>query len=594
MHQSQMPARQAMEIDPRIQGCSSRALTGNTAMLFVTKPKPIPVQVLRPMEYKFTNQFIEDLTDPRNDSRFAADGAPYGNRAGRYAFAGQQQSLLTSIQPKSNGIVLDTARLSEFWNFVLAIDNDPSNGSASTRYPKTRQLISGYFLDEPVLPSSLGTSNQIHNPNARMVFTHNTLLKMQAAYTNAPKQVVTTSYDRNIVPNITGYLPQGNDRDLYTMTPGEQRSGMLQYPMESMVEPDGCVSTFHDSRIDPQLDRHVALDTKLDAPNNHLSHLLHSVDLGIDHQGIDATFQDHNCGASCHDPYGMPPDQTFLSKVDSNLLSTHVIEPMHGIDTSRSMLLGELDAKFPEIQMHQFNDMSDGFEARPQQVQSMSNTMSTMVASTIAAIAASCNLVSVGFTYSSNYGNPMDIDKGLWEWKGDQINTMVPVNRVAQKEHVNQFKLSVMSQLFPILKAFQGDFWLSCTHISDTTTIVELQYADLEREYGYFVTNNRMGGMRSPLVGRYDDINNNALNLTNMMINLHGRSEYPAGSIVDNGIAGNWREDLPSTFGSGGSELSSIAPVIMNDSLTASPVQDTIEVLPTKATNKINKGLTGF
>ena len=114
---------------------------GPKIKLFIFTPRHHNVSVIRPYVFNFT----EDMADTFLQGNGTTDAMMRMNGF-------NNNSLCDAIMPSTNGIVLNTNVLDQYYSFVLIIDGaEPVRSMISFGAPKRRTVLTGYFYDEPIL-----------------------------------------------------------------------------------------------------------------------------------------------------------------------------------------------------------------------------------------------------------------------------------------------------------------------------------------------------------------------------------------------------------------------------------------------------------
>lgn len=128
------------------------------AVLFLFTPRNIPQHYKRPLVYNFNNYTIENVNRmiKRGINPAELQKSNYVNEA---------------VVPSTEGIRTNTQKFSDYWTFVLIVDNPEQNANLFINTSGFRIIHFGYCLDEPVSPVTMNLPNPTLNPNCRLRIT---------------------------------------------------------------------------------------------------------------------------------------------------------------------------------------------------------------------------------------------------------------------------------------------------------------------------------------------------------------------------------------------------------------------------------------
>ena len=148
--------------------------------------------------------------------------------------------------------------------------------------------------------------------------------------------------------------------------------------------------------------------------------------------------------------------------------------------------------------------------------------MCSMVASTITSILPGCGLADISFRYNSWIKSDqfMATSSGIWEFY-EPIHSLAQSTPEQMKKMVELFKMTLENELFPILRAVNGEFDLMAICNLTGEILLDLNYFDDQRnttspEDGFYETNGRLGGLMNPMICKLDVLNSNASMLSSL------------------------------------------------------------------------------
>jgi len=493
--------------------------SGAVAKLYLFTPRQLPIQVLRPHRYTFTDNFIDSIHSTATHMQLLPNtfNQPEG----------------PVIAPSATGIPLDLNTINQCYSFVLIIDTKPnaSFGGILSSLAETRQILIGFVVanDEPY-----NRATNTINPNAVLNFTHSSTIRLINGYSSRGSE-----RDINI-SNYTDYINevsgQQTQMDMFVATPGELVASEIGDSGEVVDAANICVSNI---RLG---DESMSVDGTLKSPVCHMSKLCSalddaisqtsSVDVTNDNMGMRVDLNPHSCAKS------------FFK---NNIPNTNAITPMQGLNARRPITIGSLDMMFSgSLVVKTYNiPCASQWDIYPQDQCSVKNVMSSFASMTISAVATSCALAHVVFRYASwtKNNNLMGIPNGSWEIMGCSTLVDVP-DPNKQLEILNKFKMLLETQLFPTLRHVQGDFDIMCYVNIGGEVLVDLNFLDMNSSYngiGFYETNTRLGGMLNPMLADSATLANNAANINKLAntyidkefgMQLHSNRQYAQNQLI--------------------------------------------------------------
>lgn len=470
---------------------------GNSATLYVVTPRNIPQQVIRPYQYNFDENLV-NLMAEETDIRYIFN--PHSR-------AFHSEVLNQAIIPNMQGTPIDTSDFSMMWSFVLVIDQAKSPGSSYILPTnKNRTLVSGFFLDEPINPQTIHYTKPTPNMRALMLFTHisNVALNDYISPKLGSSEQLTITRDDDCISSFVDNVSSG---DMYLMTPSAIRR-------VTHTGNDGeSISTYGDNHV-ATLTENVVTTSRLNSPKHQFQDIVYALDSAMDHsieRGLRPSSSMVNEGYT-------DPLQDFMNVFDANIVTSNHFNPIAGIEVNKSMTLGQLDQIFPNLKVQPFEvPNTSRWDVRDQKELTIHNSMSSMIASTVGAIATGSGIGQISFRYTSKITtNVLEVgQKDAWEIKF--VVTLVPANDGRRKGCIRAFTDSLKLNLWPILQTMGGDFDVIIHHDINGETLVSLQFHDFNKSYGWYETCNRLGGMSVPVVGDINSIINNSSELQCLM-----------------------------------------------------------------------------
>lgn len=465
---------------------------GNSVKLFIFTPRIHGGICLRPSMFNFNPGVVEELINAQSACMATA---MYGTPETTY--------LTKAIKPDAIGVSLDTSMLDQMWSFVLVFDH--IGGSLTVRSfggPHRRAVLTGYFLEEPVVPYTLKSSRPILNLNSILIFTHESMGVITKHLAQRTRDSISIATNNDYVPQLVDAYAGGDNLALVdastiarcTVSDGTSKSRIL-------IDDPAVISS--KNGLSP------VLSASCKTPRQHMVTIAEAVDSAVD------AVSNHNDSYSSFDIGGKKRigDDPFTTFIDT--LHRHLGLGAHAginwsLDPASPISLGMLEGKFPNMNVYPISIPSTPcYEVGNQSEVNPHNTFSSMVSSSVSAYAMDLGISGIGFRYDSFTPGTFGQRRGNWQmmrvssFLGDEITEQQLFG------NVNQFKLGMESDLFPVLRAFNGEFSLIVDYDMIGSTVVDLHFMDYEDPYGMYEAHNKLGGIISPAVGTLNVLHTN-------------------------------------------------------------------------------------
>lgn len=462
------------------------------AVLLIFSPKNRPPQVIRPNVYRFTDQVAQDIVDDRDRRILGFDQST------------STPSIDTAILPSGVGIPLDYNFINSRYTFMLIIDQCASMypGKASVPGPARRLVATGVFDTEPIAHYVEGTSRSAAiNPNAVMMFTHTDIVILHGSISpNSYDMIPSLSNCFDTIPSVTGMVANtelyvGSAVNAYNSVnlPTNTQEDLIYAPGASSVKVNDAGSS--------------TIDVNEKTARQHMDSIINIID-----SAVDANDPFAPKSTATNRLFTLPPLDGYKSTVEQMIHSMQSPKLFNGIDTTKPMTLGYLDRLYPNMYVMPIrqNPVSQ-WGLRDPVVASRNTIMSSMISTTVTAMASQCNLSSVVFRYDSSAGLNRTPSWQLF----NSPTTLAPQNQNGIRSCFNAFKRALEGGLFKTLKAHNGDFSLYVYYDIGSGCLVDFQYKDdIPESPGSFIeTAGCLSGMQSPVIGTYDILRNNGLQL---------------------------------------------------------------------------------
>lgn len=464
----------------------------NSVKLFVFTPRIHGNICLRPSMFNFNPGVVDEL--------LAAQSAKLATAAfGRPGTT----NLTRSIKPDAQGIPIDSSIFDSMWSFILIFD---STGNAMRTSmvgaPQRRMILTGYFVDEPVATQTLYSSRPILNPDAIMVFTHESLAVITKHLQQRSQDSVSIAANNDFVPQMTDSFVQSTDLALVDAGSIAKSTIVDENGDDRIVLNDnnmiGCVDG-----------ESPVLGACTKTPRQQMVQIASAIDSAADaavHVG------DHYSGFDTGpNIVGSDPFAVFINQIHSSIglrnAPTTITSTLNG---AIPIPLGVLSSNFPNLMVYPIKIPSTPcYEVGDQNEMNIHNTFSSMVSSTVSAYCADLGISGIGFRYDSFSAGTFGQGGGNWQMLrvAAMLGDATTEDRLARS--CNQFKTGMENDLFPVLKSFGGEFSLIVDYDMIGSTVIDLHFLDYDDSFGLYEAHNRLGGIISPAVGSTNTLNTN-------------------------------------------------------------------------------------
>ena len=495
-------------------------LHDNEATIIITSPRRLDKVCLRPLLFNFNDSLVDEVSE--NIS------AKISNTQHK---SGWSSNTLQSILPAANGIPVNCEELSHQWTFVLMINIRPSRAVYGLAGPTQRLLATGVFIDEPLNPSTMQMHKPALNPNAMLQILHCTTMNIQEEITagsgHGRRKCV-----NNDMHNITQQSDAYYNPDTYVINNQKIRESDT-YGEDSIVHHYGAAQV-------SKLPEALSVPTYEGSPKQTFNNLTSILESAVNtQQSADHIDNLLMKPASLTNPYSDFINTVDTNVMNSNLIPDNIIHTLQAkLNTKQPIIFKNLLDVYPSINVIPFKIDPTGMSCleRPQNIMNVQNTMSALLVNCLNTIVTNCGLSEIMFRYDSYNGdvnNPME--RGCWDV--GHVCELVQGSENSLRASLQQFRTLMTQDVFPILLSVGGEFSLMCKYDVTGETMISIQFLDSSPLDGYYVHQNKLGGLLSPHIGTIDDLMNNSSALNGLMggvsVNLLG--VHPRGNNL--GIA---------------------------------------------------------
>lgn len=532
---------------PAISNDASMSISRNfsdrkqVARLFLFSPRNIINVCKRPHIYNFNMEFINDL---ENNIDELGNLGVSGNIVGM-SFMNKYRSSLDAVTPSANGILMQTKYLSDYWTFILQIDNDQfrnQNGENVFGGPilTNRYIYSGFCTDEPY--SKLNGSIT-PNPRCFLRITHVTSLANENRFRpsgGTVKKMIVSS-DVDFIPPVT--TMQLNNNANYYISPQAVNQSCV------MSETDSDVFISGNKNLASYNDKPIPSSTVFNSPKHHLQTIVNAFMSSYDERNAESVV----ANSMSTDRFGFGSDINVFKTNIANKLNVGYTDDLLSIDPSKLYSIAELKEIFPMLECIPCsaekisnNDIVD------QQHPSRTNIACSLVSTSLPMFASQAGLCEIAFEYSSYVPNadiislngPSDAIKFRnWaSWSPEEVSVT--------KLRLDAVLRMVREQLAPMIRNIGGEFAMcvSCNSAGECDIILNFYDDGPVMNNGIYETPLILGGINSPLIGSYNHLSHNGAHMSTLLTAMASKFDnsfetmqmnYPVQNQFENNIPQN-------------------------------------------------------
>lgn len=472
--------------------------------LFLFSPRQIVNHYKRPLQYNFNEQMTSSVID--NIVR-----SPGGGGGVNRVIASTPNIQAAIVPTSTGGFDVHTSKYSDYWMFVLIIDDNAVRNVVMSNKLVTRTILIGICGQEPISHSGLSsmTPEQFLNPNCPLVVTRQLKMTKYATAT-------ASGYGNRIVTNADSNIVQ-YDQDIWN---GGQFAGGQSYftlnpaQVDSLTTKDGEYASSivrHDQSINTL--QHAAIQAELESPKKHITTILAGLENGV--SNLNYGSQIGNFGEQINHfddvsyKYTNAVHDAF-TEIDSlhKVVGGDVMETYVQIPMSIAQVMRQYAPKvFPIL-----TPATTQADIIPQDILTPSNLFSSLVSAVLPTYLNAVGLSSIAFMYNSQ----MDFFQLL------DIESALNLPQEVIRHRWDAFTYLIRNELFPVLSENAGPFDLQIRCAINGTVDVILNFLDFDPLPigAVYQENAVLGGIVSPLVGTMDHLRNNSVQLSHLIANV--------------------------------------------------------------------------
>ena len=494
---------------------SAGAINAGSSVLYLFTPRNIIPHFKRPLMYNFDNEVLASIGDGIVNKPLMDNSVQ--------SIMNTNRSINSAIVPVSQGgFGLATNKYSDYWMFVLIVDDDHSKTFVTASKFTTRTIMIGICSDIPItqLGMSSATPEKYVNPNCQLIITKQfQTVKTITANATGMGQRTRAGFDENIVhydkdvwesqttPGVlAGYLrnspppPSADSRSFFTMMPGD---------LGRVTTSDGdTTSSIIDYGNSINVRGASTVSSVLESPRRHMKEILIAVETGVSNDTFGETINRFEGEYPTHDSRDLNIEQYIKSALDQSSQVHTSTTPLHGI-TAPIITIGMVMSKYyPKVQTVT-TPLNTPAEIIPQNVSCINNVFSSLTCALIPTYLNTIGLSYIAFMYNSEHDAFKIID----------VQSIMVQTQQELRFRVAAFIKILRTELFPVLYDNGGPFDLQVGCNLNGTTDVVLNFFDhaLLPTGVIYQENTVLGGIVSPLVGNADNVRANSNQLNNLV-----------------------------------------------------------------------------
>lgn len=479
------------ELSPANIVGNTRWPTTHNATMYIFRPHQVPDTTVRPFQFSFDTEFIEDLSRVVQDAGAQISGSVGGNFTMNAKLPGIE-SANRAVTPSTAGLKFFGSSMDGLYTFVLVIDNDSFRGRFGETKLMNRLLYMGVFLDEPY-----------SNLNGNIVFNER-CLALPTHFTQINVQPVTDAYGGSIIR-----VQPMHDTDIVHPQQMLQVSRNREYLLrpEDLTDSVGydsagvSYSSPHQGYLGNRAES-VRLNTLLNNPKEQLGKVVTGLAQTIQSMQLSDRLPAQVDVFNTH----IQDDFTIFNNFKNNV-KEELPNRMLGIRVDQPILLSEVLSQYPTLYDNtQILDVPFNLPTDPMDTEAPTahNVWVSLLTSCIPAVFGTFGISDAAFRYCST--NPCAISTfdrhSIYELQ--HILTFVPQEdeSIIHNRWIRALDY-LETYIFPIITTQVGNFDVMVTYRSAGECMIQLQLMDCydTPNDGVVITNGLFGGFQSPLVG---------------------------------------------------------------------------------------------
>jgi hypothetical protein len=514
-------AQLSMPLNNQVSGnMNQMQINSNKVILFFITPKALPPEARRPQQYSFGDDFYNQLSFHASEMSFNPDQIK--NHLQNEVFRGS----INLVNPSQEAIPLKTDALSNYWTFIMIIDQiGTSSGLGSAIPSPTRTIYTGFCIGEPVNYATRHLHTKMPmNPECRLEVTnYMTIVNLQkmSQYGGYTNQVGTRQSVDLINPMSMQMISPPESR--FNLDP-ENALACVNYYANGTGQ-NATFSIEEAALSTPGVDN-TSVENKTMMPqiirsNRHHGALLASevIDASSAKQFNDNRF-DTNSAVLASDIDNA--NEQFMTSLSNR---TALIKGMtrNGIDVGKAISLNELVAKYTDGAIERIVvevNRTSPWETINQLPNSLTNIWNNIISTTLPVLANENQISGISFAYDSYADNGTRFDKGQFHHSHVEFHTVFSPEE--QRQRVKSIERDLKQCLFNPIVEQAGEFRVLIHYTSVGECTIHLEIYDLgsQNPTGFSEYCSKLGGLSSPLIGTAEQAQHNSQELSSLILRM--------------------------------------------------------------------------
>ena len=499
-----------------------------SATIYFVKPMYKPDAIIRPLDYNFNVEFIDDLVDNVNSIRkdFVKNKTGFGFNPDKFGLR-LSQSTKESIMPSSMTYRYGRRGINDLYRFVLVLRNCPSTSRMRLHNPKNQVIYTGWCLDEPI--SRTGHFNL----DCELVFTHLTHTEIVERIDHGGYQRdISTCADCDILDKRTSEIDSNreSDRD-FLIGPDHilesiQGSNSEEYDEYESITNPTIASLSRQSRA--KTTRSI-----FNSPHRQINRLFTGLSKAMIHKytdtyhGVDDYPGSPRSYLSFNDSFA---NRRMLTEAMNEEMASKISGPQY---YKQQLTLRSLLSVYPNLEDYaQILDVEGGAydNILNEENSDIFSIISSYFKTAIPPVMSDYGLAYIAFRYATSDPRQRFISRRDRDCELDVLGAdpFLDEPKEDTEEKANRAIQYLRDHVFSVAEEMAGELELFCEYSSGNDTIIHLQL----REQTDVINNDivihhgDLGGLSSPQVGSMDQFENGNRLITSVLNILDDETGY--------------------------------------------------------------------
>ena len=479
------------------------------ATLYLIEPRYKPDAIVRPLEYNFTPNFIDEIIDNVRSARNANVGSGGIGTQEERAFLRGMSGSQDAIMPSNNAYRFGRRTINDLYRIILVIENAPVN--SRSRYApagKNKVTYTGICKDDPI---SRGGHLNLECAVEFVNMSHTDIV--ETADSGGYYGLGRPRLNLDIMPRLTLDYDSNDSTDRDSLIAPE-------FILDSIVntDDDGASELYRSTVMRPdvttlsQAPQAKVIHSSHNAPRQQLNRIttgLVKAILDSDNDRNIRTVTDRTLSE-----VALPHDAFLYRSRFRSALGGAVAQRIAGPEYYKTVSMAKLTDLYPEIE-HNVKVLAVDDADYPLLDEEITNPitiMSSYIKSSVPGILADHGIDSITFRYATSDPNTQryrTTSRDDYVLDVQKADPFVEEPRDETRKRVEQAILFIREQVFEDVEHVAGEIEVLVDYKSGEDTLVQLQLREYTDKINYDVAvhHGDLGGMASTLLGGPDEYN---------------------------------------------------------------------------------------